>query len=126
MSLPLLISPSNQTTHYSPDHAPGGRALPRKEVTVEVPAATTEACRSDTAADQMLAEIRRRLNSKGYHVLRLIDCEYCDGAVVLRGRVPTYYLKQIAQSVLLNDPAVKTIANLIEVVADEVSDRSKW
>jgi hypothetical protein len=29
--------------------------------------------------------------------------------------VPTYYMKQVAQSVLLADPAVDTVVNLIEV-----------
>jgi hypothetical protein len=49
--------------------------------------------------------------------LRRVECEFHDGLVVLRGRVPTYYVKQLAQSILLIDPAVEAIENLIEVAS---------
>jgi hypothetical protein len=59
--------------------------------------------------------IRQRLRSTGYYALRSIDHEYHEGTVILRGRVSTYYLKQLAQSVLLADPMVEAVLNLIEV-----------
>jgi hypothetical protein len=68
-----------------------------------------------TASDGIALEIRRRLCSAGHWALRSIECEYSQGEVVLRGRVPTYYMKQVAQSVLLADPDVDTVVNLIEV-----------
>ena len=71
--------------------------------------------RSDSASQRTLPEIRRRLCSAGYHVLREIECEYDDGVVVLRGRVSTYYLKQVAQAAVLRDPAIERVLNLIEV-----------
>jgi len=71
---------------------------------------------SDAATEQIEAEVRRRLCSAGYAPLRTIDCEYRDGMLVLRGRVPTYFYKQLAQSALLTHPLVKTLVNLIEVV----------
>ncbi|MFH1267255.1 MAG: hypothetical protein ABIK89_16125 [Planctomycetota bacterium] len=82
---------------------------------MEVPNTSTDADCPDAASQRIVVEIRRRLCSTGHHVLRLIEPEVCDGAVVLRGRVPTYYLKQLAQSVLLTDRLVETIVNLIEV-----------
>ncbi len=71
--------------------------------------------RRDNGSDRVVAEIRRRLCSAGRHSLRYVECEYSDDAVVLRGRVPTYYCKQLAQSVLLVDALAKTVVNLIEV-----------
>lgn len=67
------------------------------------------------ASEHAAAEIRRRLSATGYRALRTVECEYRDGLVVLRGRVPSYYCKQLAQSTLLADPFIKTVVNLIEV-----------
>ncbi len=72
----------------------------------------------DTAADQVLSDVRRRLRDAGHRVLRQVSCEYSNGAVVLRGRVPSYYVKQIAQSVLMASPIVDQVVNLL-VVSDE-------
>jgi hypothetical protein len=38
-----------------------------------------------------------RLRSNGYLALRNICCEYREGVLTLRGCLPTYYLKQVAQ-----------------------------
>ena len=71
--------------------------------------------RPGNAAESVLLETRRRLGAAGYRVLRQIECEYSGGVLVLRGSVPTFYLKQIAQSVLLNNPIVERVVNLIDV-----------
>ncbi len=71
--------------------------------------------RCDAASEHALTDIRRRLCSTGYQILREIECDCSGGIVVLRGRVSTYYLKQIAQATLLGNPAIKTVVNLIEV-----------
>jgi hypothetical protein len=76
---------------------------------------TTGTATTEAGSSEIVTEIRRRLCSTGYVVLRRVECEYHDGTAVLRGQVPTYYAKQIAQSSLLNNPLVKTIVNLIEV-----------
>src|SRR5947209_19012856 len=41
------------------------------------------------------AEVRLRDN--GYLVLKKVSCEYREGVLTLRGRLPSYYLKQVAQ-----------------------------
>ena len=69
----------------------------------------------DTASERVRLEIRRRLCAAGYHGLRQIECEYSDGVVILRGCVPTYYVKQIAQAVLLTSPIAERVVNLIDV-----------
>jgi hypothetical protein len=72
--------------------------------------------RTDALPDDALRAIQRRLNASGYHALRQIEFEYCNRVVVLRGRVTTYYAKQLAQSLLLADPAIERVENLIEVI----------
>ena len=69
----------------------------------------------DLRSEHVVSEVRRHLSSAGYRSLRQVECDYFDGVLVLRGHVPSYYHKQVAQTTLLNDPAIKTIINQIEV-----------
>jgi hypothetical protein len=82
--------------------------------------APMDECAPDVKAERIETEIHLKLCSTGYRVLRLVECSYNDGTAVLRGRVPTYYHKQIAQSILLADPRVATVVNLIDVSADNL------
>jgi hypothetical protein len=50
------------------------------------------------ASPQAVAE--RGLRGSRYSALKHVSCDYQDGVLVLRGRLPTYYLKQIAQEVV--------------------------
>ena len=45
-------------------------------------------------------EVASDLEHCGYHEMRRVSCEYDHGVVTLRGRVPSYFLKQIAQTVV--------------------------
>jgi len=82
---------------------------------MEAPSSGTGMECPETASERIVVEIRRRLCSTGYHALRSVECEYSDGIAVLRGRVPTYYYKQLAQGALLVDSLVNTVVNLIDV-----------
>ncbi len=62
-----------------------------------------------------LAENRLRGNS--YLSLKNISCEFHEGALILRGCVPSYYLKQVAQMAVTPMEGVSRIVNQIEVVA---------
>jgi hypothetical protein len=54
-----------------------------------------------------------------YLALRRLACEEdAEGALVLRGCVTCYYLKQIAQTTVARLPGVTSIANEIEVIPD--------
>ena len=56
------------------------------------------------------------LQSCSYHAVRHLSCEVREHVVILRGRVPSFYLKQIAQTLmldLLSDSLV--IDNRVEV-----------
>jgi osmotically-inducible protein OsmY len=54
----------------------------------------------------------------GYASLLFVDYEVEQDRVVLRGRVPTYHLKQIAQSVIQRVPGVSRVDNRLVVQRD--------
>ena len=62
-------------------------------------------------------EVENRLHRCGYLVLRTISCDVRNGVIHLRGRVPSYYLKQIAQVIAgsIEDP--RSMINDLEVIA---------
>ena len=60
---------------------------------------------------------RLRLAKTGYQTLRSVKCSFRDGRIVLRGEVPSYYHKQLAQESVRNAPHIAQIVNHIEVVS---------
>jgi osmotically-inducible protein OsmY len=44
-----------------------------------------------------------------------VSCEHRQGAIVLQGRVNSYYQKQMAQEALRNLEGIERIVNLLEV-----------
>jgi hypothetical protein len=50
------------------------------------------------------------LQRSPYVPLRSIKCEICEGALVLRGEVGSFYVKQLAQE------TVRRVANLIVII----------
>lgn len=61
------------------------------------------------------ADVRRGLETSGYGELRTITCRVEGGIVTLNGRVSSYYLKQIAQSIVGRQAGVCRIENLLDV-----------
>jgi osmotically-inducible protein OsmY len=59
----------------------------------------------------------RRLRGSSFLALRNVSCEYHEGVMTLRGRLPTYYLKQIAQELVAEVEGVEKVFNRIEVVS---------
>ena len=66
----------------------------------------------DSAVETQAQEL---LGQSNYLALRRLRCEFHDGSLVLNGRVPTFYLKQMAQTVVRQLPAVRRIDNRIDV-----------
>ena len=60
---------------------------------------------------------RLSLAKTGYQTLRSVQCSFRDGRIVLRGEVPSYYHKQIAQESIRDAAHVTQIVNHIEVVS---------
>lgn len=86
---------------------------------------TTETRAKTRGHDTTGAELRARaledqanavLQSSSYHPVRRVSCEVRERVLVLRGRVASFHMKQIAQTVvrhLLNDGFV--VDNRVEV-----------
>jgi len=60
--------------------------------------------------------VERCLRSNPYLALKNISCDLLDGVLVLRGCLPTYYLKQIAQEAVASLEGIERIDNQIQVV----------
>jgi osmotically-inducible protein OsmY len=58
-----------------------------------------------------------RLRRSAYLALQHVSCEFRAGVLTLRGRLPSYYLKQVAQAVVAEVEGVERIDNQIEIVA---------
>jgi osmotically-inducible protein OsmY len=58
----------------------------------------------------------RALRNSPYLALRNVTCDCRDGVLTLRGCLPTYYLKQVAQAVVARLEGVRQVVNEIQVV----------
>ena len=70
---------------------------------------------ADAGDESVESQARQLLGESNYLALRRLDCEFRDGQLVLRGRVPTFYLKQVAQTVVRQLPQVRQIVNRLDV-----------
>ena len=62
-------------------------------------------------------EAQARLRKSGYRELHLVSCEFHEGVLTLRGRVSSYYLKQLAQELIRRLDGAEEVNNRLEVVA---------
>jgi osmotically-inducible protein OsmY len=53
--------------------------------------------------------------------LHLISCEFHEGVLTLRGRVSTFYLKQVAQEMIRRLDGAGEVNNRLEVAAPPCS-----
>ncbi len=59
--------------------------------------------------------IQQALLACGHTSFLSVDVKVNEGRVAITGRVPTYYLKQLVQCLVMQDPSVKSLENDIEV-----------
>ena len=80
--------------------------------------APAEAAAPTLAPQASMKELAGRcLRSSRYSALKHVSCDYQGGVLVLRGCLPTYYLKQIAQEVVAHQvQGVGRLDNQIQVV----------
>lgn len=71
--------------------------------------------KSSTRKPSVLAAATSRLRKSNYHELHLISCVFHEGVLTLRGRVSTFYLKQIAQTLIASLEGVERVNNRLEV-----------
>ena len=69
------------------------------------------------AASLLEERAEQRLRCNSYLALKNITCEIEQGTLILRGQLPTYYLKQIASTAVADLDGVERVINQIEVVS---------
>jgi osmotically-inducible protein OsmY len=57
-----------------------------------------------------------KLKASPYLALRTLTCDSHEGVLAVRGQVPTFFLKQMAQSAVRDVPGVEEINNQVLVV----------
>ena len=62
-------------------------------------------------------EVESALRATGYLTLRGVDVISHYGIVFLRGRVPSYHMKQLAQAAAAGVPGIREIRNELDVVS---------
>jgi osmotically-inducible protein OsmY len=66
--------------------------------------------------DRSICEnVHRALRESGYAPLREIQCDVSDGVVELTGSVPSFYVKQLAQTAVLRLEQIRGINNRLRV-----------
>jgi osmotically-inducible protein OsmY len=71
----------------------------------------------NVVVDEVARAARGRLRGSSSVVLRAVSCEYEQDVLVLRGRVPTEYCKQLAQQIVTGAAGLAQVVNEIEVTA---------
>ena len=69
------------------------------------------------APHRILDSAESCLRSNSYLALKNVTCDYREGVLTLRGCLPSYYLKQVAQTVVARVAGGVRIVNEIEVVS---------
>lgn len=65
---------------------------------------------------QAVASIaQRKLYASPYASLRRVTCHFHEGVLTLRGRVPTYHMKQVTQTIVALIEGVEQVVNRVEV-----------
>ena len=68
-----------------------------------------------TLRDQVTSQCEALLRASAYLSLRKLSCEYHEGVLTIRGQVPTFYLKQLAQACIQTAVRVEEINNQVDV-----------
>lgn len=70
---------------------------------------------SSSGTLSLSVKVERALQSTAYSALRGVRVSVHDEVVVLRGRVPTFHMKQIAQAAAGSVPGVREVRNELDV-----------
>ena len=70
----------------------------------------------ETQASRVLAAAKERILHHSHLSVQRIWCEYNGRRIYLRGQVPSFYLKQLAQTAVSGLDGVSQVVNEIEVL----------
>lgn len=75
---------------------------------------TTRSRANESLVNAVRSRLEQSLSFRGRS--QLIQVDECDGTIVLHGRLPSYYLKQLLQTALRDLDGVVEIDNQVEVL----------
>ena len=79
----------------------------------------TAAVATESHPKEPVAELgHARLAASGYRAMRSVFCEFRQGILTLRGRLPSFFYKQMAQETVAGLNGVKQVVNQIEVAGN--------
>ena len=84
--------------------------------TIHKKAEVKVATSSDSYKTCIASAARVKLRASAYPSVHNIQCEYHEGVLVLRGRVASYFHKQLAQETVRGVAGVGEIINVVEVM----------
>ncbi len=87
----------------------------------DVAPANLLACSSSSETQKLAAELAQRIRSESGGYVRELVVEIHADCVVLAGRAPSYYHKQLAQHAVLKHLGERQLQNRIEVVWSETA-----
>jgi osmotically-inducible protein OsmY len=64
---------------------------------------------------RLTGNVKRALHSSGFPALSRVSIYISNGCIVLRGIVPSYHVKQIAQEIAIGGVGLGQVTNLLEV-----------
>lgn len=68
--------------------------------------------------EDVLRSVRRRIDDCQHgFIFRKVSAEFHEGELILRGKVPSFYLKQNLQQLLSTIPSVSKITNQVDVIS---------
>ncbi len=87
-------------------------------------AAQCHRSKSDAADQRVLVKAHRKLKDSGYQSLDELTCYVVDGEITIRGSVQSFYLKQVAQTLVASIDEHVIVNNLVEVTRQPISKKS--
>lgn len=76
---------------------------------------TVDSPRAMTRDERLQNSVISELHASAYRPIQTIECHVHEDLVILSGRVPSFYIKQVAQTVVMKIAGVKSIENRLRV-----------
>jgi osmotically-inducible protein OsmY len=92
-----------------------GPTAPLRPSQVDAPQPVRRSTQPTAGRRDIARTVSERLAESAYFALRSVWCDYHEGILCLRGRVPSYFLKQVAQTIAGQVDGVEECMNRIEV-----------
>jgi hypothetical protein len=117
---------SNFGTNRSSPSTPLARSRPyrprtKRMMTTSSRSDVVQECRNfcGSGDDGLRTAVLDLLHSSGYAALRRLQCEVTEAVVIVHGILPSYFLKQMAQTIIQRIDGIQSVTNLVEVRQDD-------